>query len=101
MKTISANGVHWFDFENPQEKDLEQLKKDFGNDITFWGGGIETQEVLPFGTPGQIKDQVKKNLDALAPGGGFVFNTIHNIQSEVPPENIMAMWNTLEEFGAY
>ncbi len=87
---ITANGM-----------EPEQLKKDFGNDITFWGGGIETQEVLPFGTPGQIKDQVKKNLDVLAPGGGFVFNTIHNIQSEVPPENIMAMWNTLEEFGTY
>ncbi|MBE9509264.1 MAG: hypothetical protein IMY71_00175 [Bacteroidetes bacterium] len=83
------------------DMDPKQLKKDFGNDITFWGGGIETQEILPFGTPGQIKDQVKKNLDVLAPGGGFVFNTVHNIQSEVPPENIMAMWNTLEEFGTY
>ncbi len=78
-----------------------QLKEDFGMDITFWGGGIETQEMLPFGTPGQIQDHVKRNIDALAPGGGFIFNTIHNIQSEVPPESIMAMWETLQEYGEY
>lgn len=83
------------------EMEPSQLKKDFGQDITFWGGGIETQEILPFGTPDQIRDQVKKNIDALAPGGGFVFNTIHNIQNEVPPENIMAMWETLQEYGEY
>ena len=77
------------------------LKKDFGNDIRFWGGGVETQTVLPRGTVQQVKDDVKKNLDALAPGGGYVFNTVHNIQSDVPPENIMAMWDALREFGAY
>lgn len=78
-----------------------QLKKDFGQDITFWGGGIETQNVLPFSTTEKIKDHVKKNIDALAPGGGFVFNTVHNIQNEVPPQNIMAMWEALQEYGAY
>jgi uroporphyrinogen decarboxylase len=81
--------------------DPRQLKKDFGNDLTFWGGGIETQKVLPFSTPEQIRDHVKQNIDALAPGGGFVFNTIHNIQSEVPPEHIMAMWETLQKYGRY
>ena len=75
-----------------------QLKKDFGNDIVFWGGGIDTQYVLPSGTVQQIKDDVKRNIDALAPGGGFVFNTVHNIQAEVPPENIMAMWETLMDY---
>lgn len=75
------------------------LKKDFGDALAFWGGGVETQNILPRGTVEQIRDDVKRNLDALAPGGGYVFNTVHNIQSEVPPENIMAMWEALQEFG--
>ncbi len=79
----------------------KQLKKDFGKDIVFWGGGIETQNILPNGTPQQIADDVKRNMDALAPDGGFVFNTVHNIQSEVPPQNIMAMWEAWKEYGKY
>lgn len=75
-----------------------QLKKDFGKDIVFWGGGVDTQHVLPSGTVQQVKDNVKRNIEALAPGGGFVFSTVHNIQAEVPPENIMAMWETLMEY---
>lgn len=78
-----------------------QLKKDFGKDIVFWGGGVDTQHILPSGTPEQVKDDVKRNIEALAPGGGFVFNTVHNIQAEVPPENIVAMWEALQEFGKY
>lgn len=73
------------------------LKRDFGKDLVFWGGGVETQGVLPFGTPQEVKDNVRRNIDALAPGGGFVFNTIHNIQADVPPENIVAMWEALRE----
>lgn len=72
-----------------------QLKKDFGKDIVFWGGGVDTQHVLPNGSVEEVADDVKRNTDALAPGGGFVFSTVHNIQAEVPPENIMSMWNTL------
>ena len=72
-----------------------QLKKEFGNDIVFWGGGVDTQKVLPSGSVQDVKDDVKRNIEALAPGGGFVFNTVHNIQAEVPPQNIMAMWETL------
>lgn len=68
-----------------------QLKKDFGRDIVFWGGGVDTQKILPYGTVSEVKTEVKKNIDALAPGGGFVFAAVHNIQSEVPPENIIAM----------
>lgn len=79
----------------------DQLKKDFGNDMVFWGGGVDTQHVLPSGSPEDVADNVKRNIEALAPGGGFVFGTVHNIQSEVPPANIMAMWKTLMEFGAY
>jgi len=81
--------------------DTAELKKRFGKDITFWGGGIDTQQVLPRGTPQQVRDEVKRRIEDLAPGGGFVFNTVHNIQGDVPPENIMAMWETLQEFGVY
>ena len=77
------------------------LKRDFGRDITFWGGGVETQSVLPNGTPDEVRRDVRRNVEALMPGGGFVFNTVHNIQAEVPPENIMAMWETLQEVGGY
>jgi uroporphyrinogen decarboxylase len=79
----------------------KQLKKDFGRDMVFWGGGIETQNTLPLGSPQDIKDDVKRNIDALAPGGGFVFSTVHNIQAEVPPQNIEAMWEALQEYGIY
>lgn len=76
-----------------------QLKKDFGKDIVFWGGGVDTQHILPVGTPAQVKEDVKRNIEALAPGGGFVFCTVHNIQAEVPPQNIMAMIEALREIG--
>lgn len=78
-----------------------QLKKDFGKDMVFWGGGVDTQHVLPSGTPSEVSDNVKRNIDALAPGGGFVFSTIHNIQAEVPPQNIEAMFEALNAHGKY
>jgi uroporphyrinogen decarboxylase len=77
------------------------LKRDFGRDLVFWGGGVDTQGILPHGKPAEIKDDVRRNIDALAPGGGYVFNTIHNIQADVTPENIMAMWEALQEYGVY
>ena len=78
-----------------------ELKRDFGDSITFWGGGVETQNILPKGTPNEVRQDVRKNVEALMPGGGYVFNTVHNIQAEVPPENIVAMWETLREVGNY
>jgi uroporphyrinogen decarboxylase len=78
-----------------------QLKKDFGKDICFWGGGVDTQKVLPSGTIQEVKDDVHRNIEALASGGGFVFATVHNIQAEVPPENIAAMFEALHTFGKY
>ena len=81
--------------------DTKRLKKEFGKDITFWGGGIDTQRVLSFGTPHDVKEEVRKRIDDFAPGGGFVFATVHNIQAEVPPQNIMAMWDALQEYGKY
>ena len=73
------------------------LKRDFGRDLVFWGGGVDTQGVLPTGTPQEVRDDVRRNVEALAAGGGYVFNTIHNIQADVPPENILAMVEALRE----
>lgn len=80
---------------------LYELKKKFGKDLVFWGGGIDTQEILNKATPEKVRDEVKKNIELLAPGGGFVFTTIHNIQADVPPQNFWAMWESLMENGKY
>ncbi len=81
--------------------DPTRLKKDFGKDITFWGGGCDTQSVLPNGSPQDVRDEVKRRIDTLAPGGGFVFTQVHNIQPGVPSENIIAMLDAAREFGGY
>jgi len=81
--------------------DTRALKRLFGKDLVFYGGGVDTQRVLPAGTPAQVRDEVRRRIDDLAPGGGFIFNTVHNIQADVPPENIMAMWEALQEYGKY
>ena len=86
---------------NAEGIDTKELKKEFGKDITFWGGGIDSQKTLPFGTPQEVRDEVRRRIDDLAPGGGFVFANVHNVQSDVPPENFMAMWETLREYGNY
>lgn len=86
---------------NAKDMDTKVLKREFGKDITFWGGGVDTQRVLPFGTPEEVREEVKRRIEDLAPGGGFVFAAIHNVQSDVPPENFMAMWETLQEYGIY
>jgi uroporphyrinogen decarboxylase len=77
------------------------LKRDFGQDLVFWGGGVDTQGILPNGTAQEVRDDVKRNIETLAPGGGYIFNTVHNIQADVPPENILVMWDTLQEYGVY
>jgi len=94
------------DILNPVQKsakgmDFQELKKEFGQDLVFWGGGVDTQRVYGSGTPAQVREDVRRNIEALAPGGGFVFGTIHNTQPNVPPENIMAMWETWRDFGRY
>ena len=81
--------------------DAVQLKRDFGKDITFWGGGVDTQQVLPWKTPQEVADDVKRRIDIFAPGGGFVFNTIHNISPEVPAENILAMFDAFAQNSKY
>jgi uroporphyrinogen decarboxylase len=81
--------------------DTKRLKREFGDCLTFWGGGVDTQRVLPRGTTEQVREEVKRRIEDLAPGGGFVFATVHNIQADVPPENILAMWEAVQEFGRY
>jgi uroporphyrinogen decarboxylase len=81
--------------------DTRVLKREFGQDIAFWGGGCDSQAVLPFGTPQQVADEVKRRIDDLAPGGGFVFSSIHNVQAGVPTENTIAMFETAREYGVY
>jgi uroporphyrinogen decarboxylase len=94
------------DIINPVQvsaKDMEtdRLKREFGRDIVFWGGGADASQVLPFGTPEDVRAEVKKRIRDLAPGGGFIFAPIHNIQGEVPPENVVAMFEAAYEFGQY
>jgi uroporphyrinogen-III decarboxylase len=77
----------------------EQLKAKYGDRLTFWGGGVDTQKVLPFGTPEQVREQVLRRCEIFAPRGGFVFNTIHNIQAGTPVANIVAMLDALRSFN--
>jgi uroporphyrinogen decarboxylase len=93
-----------YDIINPVQinvRDMEpaRLKKEFGRDITFWGGGADTRHVLNQRPPAEVKEHVKRLLDIFAPGGGFVFNTVHNILPDVPPENVVAMFEAVEEFN--
>ena len=95
-----------FDILNPVQvsargMDTKKLKQEYGKDMTFWGGGVDTQHVLPFGTPQQVADEVRRRIDDLAPGGGFVFAAVHNVQAFVPPQNIVATFETALEYGKY
>lgn len=87
---ISADGM------NPSE-----LKAEFGDRITFWGGGVDTQSVLNNGTPDEVKRQVKANIESFKKNGGYVFAQVHNIQPGVPVENVIAMYEAFHEFGKY
>jgi len=91
-----------FDIINPVQinasgMDPRKLKKEYGNEIVFWGGGVDTQGFFAFGTPHQVKEQVKKQCGILNKNGGFVFNTVHNIQANVPFKNVIAMLEALKE----
>ena len=80
---------------------MSKLKKEFGSDLVFWGGGADIQNVLPFGTSSEVEYEVKKHIDDLAPGGGFVFAATHNIQPITPPKNIMKMWEVFQKNCIY
>jgi hypothetical protein len=93
-----------FDILNPVQcsatgMEPEQLKKLYGDRLVFWGGGVDTQRTLPFGTPAEVREQVLRRCEIFAPGGGFVFNAIHNVQAGTPVENIVAMLDAVHEFN--
>jgi uroporphyrinogen-III decarboxylase len=93
-----------FDILNPVQinadgMDPKFLKENFGDRIVFWGGGVDTQKMLPFGTPAEIEKQVLNMCEIFSKNGGFVFNTVHNIQANVPVENIAAINNALRKFN--
>jgi len=92
-----------FDILNPvqinaKNMDSQMLKDEFGQQLTFWGGGVDTQRVLPGATPEKVKDHVWRQCEILGKGGGFVFNTVHNIQANAPIENVVAMFEIINEF---
>ena len=93
-----------FDIINPVQinayaMDPRHLKNTYGKELVFWGGGVDTQKMLSFGTPAEVKRQVLENCDIFAIEGGFVFNTVHNIQANVPIENLAAMLEAIREFN--
>jgi len=93
-----------FDIINPVQiaakgMDPAHLKKTYGNDLVFWGGGIDTQKTLPYSTPEKVREEVLRLCDIFGQNGGFVFNTVHNIQANVPVENIVAMFDAIKEFN--
>jgi uroporphyrinogen decarboxylase len=77
--------------------DAAELKHEFGKQITFWGGGCDSQKILPNGTRDQVRTHVREQVKILAPGGGFVFQQVHNIMANVPPENIVAMFDAVRD----
>ena len=79
--------------------DPEHLKQSFGDRLTFWGGGVDTQQTLPFGTPEEVRRQVLERCKIFSRNGGFVFNSIHNVQARTPVENIVAMLDAVREFN--
>ncbi len=93
-----------FDIFNPVQcsaagMEPEQLKRTYGERLVFWGGGVDTQQVLPFGTPAEVREQVLRRSEVFARGGGFVFNPVHNIQARTPVENVVAMLEAVREFN--
>jgi len=91
-----------FDIINPVQisaagMDPGYLKKTYGGHLTFWGGGVDTQKVLSFGSPEDVRNQVKENCRIFGEDGGFVFNTVHNIQANTPVKNVIAMLEAIRQ----
>jgi len=84
---------------NARGMEPDRLKRDFGKDVTFWGGGVDTRTILNLGSPAEVRKQVLERLEIFAPDGGYVFNTVHNILPDVPPANILAMFDAVHDFN--
>lgn len=84
-----------------ENMDPATLKREYGRDIVFWGGGIATQTTLPYGTVQQVRDEVKRNIEIFGKDGGFIFTPVHNMQRDIPVENFVAMWETYQENKRY
>ncbi len=84
-----------------KDMEAEKLKREFGKDIVFWGGAIDPQHTLARGTPSQVRSEARKNIEVFKKGGGFVFNNPHNVQSNVSPENVVALYEAASDFGRY
>jgi uroporphyrinogen-III decarboxylase len=92
-----------FDILNPvqcsaADMEPERLKKEYGDKLVFWGGGVDTQKTLPFGTPDEVREEVKRRIEVLGEGGGFVFCSIHNVVANVPIDNLLAMFEVVKEY---
>ena len=103
LPDLIDNGI---DILNPVQTsaagmDPALLKQRYGRDLVFWGGGCDAQHVLPTATPDEVREQVRRNMEVFKPGGGYVFNSIHNIQADVPPENIVALFDAAYDYGLY
>lgn len=96
-------GMDCFNTVQTDAADMDgmELKRRFGKNITFWGGGVDTHSILPFGTPEQVREDVRRRIKIFAPGGGYVFASIHNILGDVSPQNILAAVDAAYEFGVY
>ena len=95
-----------FDIINPVQCSAagmaaDELKQEFGSRVTFWGGGVDTQRTLPFGTPAEVRQEVSARIKIFGAGGGYVFNTTHNVQSRIPIENVQALYETVRNSGRY
>lgn len=95
-----------FDILNPVQcsaagMDPKRLKEQFGDRIVFWGGAIDTQKTLPFGSPEEVRKEVIERIKTFAPGGGFIFNAIHNIQARTPVKNLLTLFETFNEYRTY
>jgi uroporphyrinogen decarboxylase len=75
-----------------------KLKLEFGEQLTFWGGSLDCQKTLPYGSPDEVTAEVRRHVATFAPGGGYVFASVHNIQANVPPANVLAMYDTALNF---
>ena len=103
LPDLVDNGI---DILNPVQlsamgMDPARLKAEWGKRLTFWGGGIDSQHVLPRAGPEEVREHVRRNLAAFKPGGGYVFNSVHNIQADVSPENVLALFDAAYEYGGY